>query len=211
MTTDINDDLNVPVHSITATSSVAVIAEHNLSDIAYQAFVEGLGYRAMIVDVDGDYRLSPPAAGTVIVRSAERLSRISATGAFAGARMIGIGVPIGRLRGIRLPDSAAAAGALRQALGAVAGPGPQASGRVHLSDRECEVVATYVLGATVRETASRHYIAESTVRTHLRRVMDRYVCAGRPVNNKSQLLIELITDGWVDQARLLAQRVMKAS
>ncbi|WP_241548475.1 LuxR C-terminal-related transcriptional regulator [Gordonia alkanivorans] len=74
---------------------------------------------------------------------------------------------------------------------------------MQLTKRELEVVLTYVLGATVRETATQHFIAESTVRTHLRRVTDRYVAAGRPVSNKAQLLIELISDGWVDRNRLL--------
>ncbi|GED95968.1 hypothetical protein nbrc107697_00070 [Gordonia crocea] len=56
---------------------------------------------------------------------------------------------------------------------------------------------TYTLGTTVRDTARQHFITENTVRSHFRRVMRRYRDAGRPVTNKSQLLIQLIADGWV--------------
>lgn len=81
-------------------------------------------------------------------------------------------------------------------------PAATTGSQVHLSPREREVVVTYTLGATVKETARRHYIADTTVRSHFRRVMARYAEAGRPVNNKSQLLIQLIADGWVDRERL---------
>ncbi|NDK90754.1 response regulator transcription factor [Gordonia desulfuricans] len=204
MTTDVDDDLNVPVRPLPPSRSVAVIAEHDLADVAYLAFVERLGYRAVIVDVDAGNPLPVPAPAVVIVRSVDRLNRFLATRASATAQIIGIGIRDLRVTGIRLPDSPGAVGALQHALAAIIGPDQEAPQRVHLSSRECEVVVTYVLGATVRETSSRHFIAPSTVRTHLRRVMDRYVDAGRPVNNKSQLLIELIADGWVDRARLRA-------
>lgn len=80
--------------------------------------------------------------------------------------------------------------------------------RVHLSAREREVLTHYVLGATVAETARRCFAAESTIRTHYRRVAQRYQTAGRPVGNKAHLLLYMVADGWIDldsSADLLAK------
>ena len=81
--------------------------------------------------------------------------------------------------------------AIAQALGSAA------DGRVAMSPREQEVLATYVLGATVAETAAEHFIAECTVRTHYRRVSRRYEQSGRAVANKAQLLLAMVADGWL--------------
>ena len=82
--------------------------------------------------------------------------------------------------------------------------------RVHLTDRELEVLTTYIMGATMDSTARAHFIAESTVRSHYRRVTDRYGAAGRPVGNKAELLLELIEDGWIDPAELITRRRRRA-
>ncbi|MCK0438976.1 DNA-binding response regulator [Gordonia alkaliphila] len=94
-----------------------------------------------------------------------------------------------------LADSAGVAERLRVLLAAEVGM-PQ--GLVRISRREQEVLTTYVLGATVEETVEEHFVAASTVRTHYRRATQRYSDAGRPVLNKTQLLLQMIADGWID-------------
>lgn len=196
-------DVTCTVRAALVRRPVAVVAEHDFGDAAMMALVADFGHRAVLVDVDGPRTAGSDGMSAVVVRSAKRLARVSEPGRFGRARIIGIGVRPRRERGVEIPDSPFAAGTLRQVLDDAAGTATCDPDRVRLSDRECEVVLMYVLGATVRETATRHFIAESTVRTHLRRVTDRYVAAGRPVANKSQLLIELMTDGWVDRDHLL--------
>ncbi|GAA14988.1 helix-turn-helix transcriptional regulator [Gordonia alkanivorans] len=203
MTTDTIDLDNDSIRETAVRQPVAVVAEHDFGDAAMMALVSGLGHRALLVDLDRARVFCPEGIRAVIVRSAKHLARVREPGRFDRAHIIGIGVCPGREYGVELPDSPFAAGTLRQVLDKVAGDVTGDEGRVQLSDRECEVVLTYVLGATVRETATRHFIAESTVRTHLRRVSDRYIAVGRPVANKSQLLIELMADGWVDRDHLL--------
>lgn len=69
--------------------------------------------------------------------------------------------------------------------------------RVPLTPRELEVVSTYVLGATAAQTAARHFVAKTTVKTHVNRVAARYADAGRPTANSTQLLLEMMADGWI--------------
>lgn len=204
MTTIIHDDLQIPAHPIAQQISVLVIAEHDLTDIALVALVQRFGYSAAVVDLDSA-RTVLPTTKAVIVRSVARCHQLEMGRHFAGCSIIGIGVGVEHLGGIELPDSPFATGSLQRTL--TAAVGPRAAGRdpVHLSRREREVVVAYTLGATVRETASRHFISESTVRSHFRRVMRRYAEAGRPVNNKTQLLLELIADGWVERRQLVKQ------
>ena len=202
MTTDISHDLDVPMRELTVRQPMAVIAEHDLGDVALMALLEDFGHRVSIIDVDAEADMLPPCpVAAVIVRSERRLARLSELGWFRDSRIIGIGVRPDPSTGVGLPDSAFSAGVLRQVLEKIAPS--RTRRRVRLSDRECEVVLTYVLGATVRQTAAQHYIAESTVRTHLRRDTERYVEAGHQVSNKSQLLIELMADGWIDRNQLL--------
>ncbi len=100
------------------------------------------------------------------------------------------------LSGFRhLADAAGVAERVRALLAAEMGT---REGRVRISRREREVLSTYVLGATVEETADEHFVAASTVRTHYRRATQRYCDAGRPVLNKTQLLLQMIADGWID-------------
>lgn len=68
---------------------------------------------------------------------------------------------------------------------------------VDMTEREQEVLASYVLGDTVKETAAKYFIAESTVRTHYQRVTQRYEDSGRHVANKAQLLLAMLADGWL--------------
>ncbi|GEE00723.1 hypothetical protein nbrc107696_11690 [Gordonia spumicola] len=76
--------------------------------------------------------------------------------------------------------------------------GRRRGARIRLSERELDVMTTYVMGATVSKTAAKHFIAEATVRTHYQRVTRRYEEAGRPVANKSQLLVRMVSDGWIE-------------
>lgn len=71
-------------------------------------------------------------------------------------------------------------------------------GVVPLTVREREVLATYVRGATVSETAAVHFLSPTTIRTHYRRVSRRYNDVGRPVANKAQLLMRMVEDGWIE-------------
>ncbi|MGV9713249.1 LuxR C-terminal-related transcriptional regulator [Gordonia sp. NPDC003424] len=197
MTTDINDALHIPVHPLTPGPSVAIVADGDLGDVALKALIDGFGYRAALVDLSSGQHV-PSSVTVVIVRSIRGLSATA-----AGPRtLVGIGVPVGHLGGIEIPDTPHAAEQLRRTLRTAMARDSRADAPVHLSPREHQVVVTYTLGATVKETARQYFIAETTVRSHFRRVMTRYAEAGRPVNNKSQLLIALIVDGWVDRARL---------
>lgn len=204
MTTIVNDDLNIPVPPLRPAPAVLIVAEHNLADVAMVALVQRFGHRAAVVDLDA-VRSPVPVSGVVIVRSVTRRHQIESRGLFRGARFIGVGVGVVHLGGVELSDSPFAAGSFENTLAEILGKRISVSERVHLSRREHEVVAAYTLGATVRETAIRHFISESTVRSHFRRVMRRYADAGRPVNNKTQLLLELIADGWVERRPLVNQ------
>ena len=200
MTATINDDLLVHAYPLPANPSVAVIAEQKLGDLALVALIERFGYRARIVDLDA-MENDPAHAAAVLVRSEGNLETVQRGNAFLNARIISLGVRVDDPRGIELLDSPYAAGTLEQTLSSVVG-GVRTEGRVHLSGRELEVVVTYTLGATVRDTAAKYFISESTVRSHLRRVMRRYSEADRTVSNKAQLLLELIADGWVERSQL---------
>lgn len=109
--------------------------------------------------------------------------------------------------GHRVPDGPDVVDRLRAVFTSLLGDGP---GRVSLSRREREVLTTYVLGATVEETAAAHFVANSTVRTHYRRVTARYTKAGYPTSNKAQLLLRMVADGWLrldDAVATAAQRL----
>ncbi|MFZ2239416.1 MAG: LuxR C-terminal-related transcriptional regulator [Gordonia amarae] len=202
MTTDINMDLQIPVHPLPTGGKVVVVAEHDLGDAALVALIRGFGHDCAWVDLDADPADAVLLHGTtaVVARSAHGLACARAVA--PDALLVGIGVPDGvLLDAVVLPDVAESALRLRAILGENQQNSAVNPDRIHLSDRERDVVSTYVLGSTVYETARRYFISESTVRTHFRRVVTRYTAAGREVNNKSQLLIELIADGWLDHGQ----------
>lgn len=203
MTANVDQELNIPLHPLPAAATVAIVAEGSWSDAALAALVDGFGCRATVVNLDVAESIR---AAAIIVRSQRRLAQLARLGVPARSFLVGLGVQVGQAGGlavrcISIPDGERSADHLEQALRRFA-VGPVAE-PVRLSRREREVVVTYTLGSTVRETSREHHIAESTVRSHFRRVMQRYGDAGRPVNNKSQLLIQLIADGWVDRRQLL--------
>lgn len=174
---------------------VVIIEQHDFADAALVALVDTFGHRVTTADADAG-RI--PACRAVIVRDPGKLVRVRRLAPTAS--LIGIGIDGSSGNGVTyLPADAGSVDLLRDTLAVVcAAPAPQVA-RVHLSAREREVMSTYALGATIYQTARRHHISESTVRSHFRRVCARYTLAARPVNNKSQLLIELFADGWIEQ------------
>ncbi|WP_345312709.1 LuxR C-terminal-related transcriptional regulator [Gordonia alkaliphila] len=158
------------------------------------AWVLGAGYRAVVVDLLDPVTDLPPvilACGGDRALDAElswsTASRVLVIGGDESAAV---------LSGFRhLPDADGAADLVSALLIATLGA---PTGRVQISRREREVLTTYVLGATVDETADEHFVAASTVRTHYRRATQRYSAAGRPVLNKTQLLLQMIADGWIE-------------
>lgn len=185
---------------------VAVIAEGDITDAALCSLIERVGIPAVAVAPRGvAANATATAAGApaptyraAIVRSPDRLALIDADPTFDGVARIGLGFRVGDPAGCDIPDGPGAAAHLLGYLH------DSTIGRVRLTAREREILVSYVLGATMRETAVAHNIAESTVREHYRRVTQRYEEAGRPVGNKAQLLIHLVADGWVRHGEILA-------
>ncbi|GAB04251.1 DNA-binding response regulator [Gordonia amarae] len=201
MTADINGELGIPVHPLPVGTDVAVVAGQGLADAGLVALIESFRLRCAIVDLD-DPGIAPaaPTVKAVIVRSPAATERARKWA--PSALLVGIGVT-GAPDMVVLPDTADSAPRLRALLDTgLAARVRHNPNRVHLTPREREVLGTYVLGSTVYETAKHHFISESTVRSHFRRVVSRYTNEGRPVNNKSQLLMELIADGWLDDERI---------
>lgn len=180
---------------------VGVVAEHDLVDLALVELVRRCGYRAVILDCEQDAADDLPVTPVVLARTGIRVAQVSADPAFAGAAiavMETAGMVVPQVRGITvIPSNDDAVKHLRAFLEGVLGA-PGDRGAVPLSPREREILGTYVLGATVEQTAAEHYVAGSTVRTHYRRVTARYAVAGRPVTNKAQLLLHMVADGWID-------------
>ncbi|WP_180819343.1 helix-turn-helix transcriptional regulator [Gordonia terrae] len=179
----------------------AVVAEGDIFDAALVALVESAGYDAAVVEPAQLAALRSPAA--ILVRSAAMLGFVRRVPALRSIRIIFVGNGVAGFDHIRIsPRAPSAEEALQRALATVAGPPtpqspPELANRVRLTDRELEILQTYTLGATLRQTSRVHEIAESTVREHYRRVARRYEEAGRPIGNKAQLLVELMNDGWV--------------
>jgi len=179
---------------------VGIVAEHDLTDSALTAFVRSLGYPAVIIEVDDPPAPLPAPLGAVIVRTSGRLARAVADSRCAGAEFavvesvdsVGTRYPGTTV----IPATNCAVRRLVEFLEGVLGVAERPDA-ISLSPREREVLATYVQGATVAQTAEEHLVATCTVRTHYRRVTDRYNAAGRKVANKSQLLLQMVADGWI--------------
>lgn len=71
------------------------------------------------------------------------------------------------------------------------------TGRLHLSDREKQVLMAWLRTDSKDEVAESLHIAPATVRTHVQRVRIKYANAGRPAPTKSALLARAIEDGIV--------------
>ncbi|MFI8774629.1 LuxR C-terminal-related transcriptional regulator [Gordonia sp. NPDC062954] len=180
---------------------IAVIAEHDLFDTALVALVEKLGGRPVLIDLDASRM---PAAGptpsVALVRAANRAERVRRDVQLRSARILVVDVSAGSTSAVRTVDQ------LRAFMPAATAPStdrPRALSRVHVTARELEVLTTYLTGATITETARQHFLAESTVRTHYRRVSDRYTDAGRSIGNRVRLLLALVADGYIEPSNLL--------
>lgn len=190
------------------TPVVVVVAEHDILDAAVVSLVEKLGFVAVIHDVDSPGARPTGYAVVAITRERRRYVPLASMPAYRMATIVGIGLaevtstPASRIA------TAAGVAQLRAVLADAARHYPQLEIRdagsrtpaepvVHVTQRELEVLRTYVLGETISATAHTHSIGESTVREHYRRVKERYTSAGRPVCNKAQLLLALVSDGWL--------------
>lgn len=182
-------------------ANVVVIASGTALDHALIALVEKCGYSATV---------ARPEVGTchqanVLIVSDDLVLRTLPKQLLSSATTL-IGIPTsdgqtrGPQRGVVWLSGTDTVGQLGRILHRAVGPGPNGRGgpRIHLSHREREVLGTYTMGATVTETAAIHFIAASTVKAHYRRVVAKYEAAGRIVENKAQLMVELIADGWLD-------------
>ena len=67
-----------------------------------------------------------------------------------------------------------------------------------LSQREIEVVVTWLSSGSKRDAGQALGVSEDTVRTHIARVRDKYLAAGRPAGTKSDLMVRLMQDGHYD-------------
>ncbi|MFT4086029.1 MAG: hypothetical protein QM658_02565 [Gordonia sp. (in: high G+C Gram-positive bacteria)] len=179
---------------------VGVVAEHDLGDRALVELIRGLGFPSVLVDLDRDVQKDQLSLGAVVVRQRHRVEQVTSDPRFDGAACAMIATRISWSPvpdGVTLIPAVDCADQRLEAFLEDAVGRPSRRQTVPVSPREREVLTTYVLGSNVVETAARHYVATSTVRTHYRRVTDRYAAAGRPVANKTQLLLQLIADGWI--------------
>ncbi|AZG46706.1 helix-turn-helix transcriptional regulator [Gordonia insulae] len=197
MTVDIDRELRVPLHSLPTPATVAIIAERDLLDAALVALVERLGFHTVLVDLD--LETGPVRPMVAVVRSDANLARLRSRAEMQQCVIAAIGIDIRDAPGVAIADSPLAARRLQQVLEETARRRPTLRNRVNITARELEILSTYALGATLRETSQTHFVAESTVRAHYRRVSQRYADAGRPVSNKSQLLLQFMADGWVQR------------
>ncbi|WP_226995699.1 helix-turn-helix transcriptional regulator [Gordonia phthalatica] len=182
---------------ILLTDAIGVMSPSSFEREATAAWVRSLGYAAEAVE-PYDLRTRRTLPRILLAHGAESVNAAEpAVLARMGVIVLVDGPHSGPVLGAaRLVQNGGNAGTeIRAVLGRMLGT-PSIE-PVTVSSREQEVLATYVLGDTVRETATHHHIAESTVRTHYRRVARRYEAAGRPIANKAQLLLAMVSDGWL--------------
>ncbi len=175
--------------------AVGVVAGSALEEVALAAWVSTLGYAT--TRMDGLRSGAPVVPKVLLVRDPGRLTRLP-SGCWNAVTVIAVvdadyDGPIDP-RALVLRNDAAAPDRIRTLLAGELGGGGEP---VSLSRRECEVLSTYAMGATVKETAARHLVSECTVRTHYRRASQRYKEVGRPIDNKSHLLLRMVADGWL--------------
>lgn len=86
----------------------------------------------------------------------------------------------------------------------MSGPGPTPHVRVHgnpaavpvrLSDREAEILRMWLMVESKAEVAARLHVSVATVSTHIARIREKYVRAGRPATTKTALLVRALQDG----------------
>ena len=179
---------------------VIIAGDGTAVDQAVLALVEKCGYRATVVTTYAELgaRHTP---GVVVFRDEIQLARVVRALPSTNAVLVGIGAPARwktvRGRTVHWLTGRQAVNGLGRILHATLGSAGPVRDRVHITPREREVLRTYLLGSTVAETAAEHGICHSTVKAHYRRVANRYLLADRPVNNRVQLLLEMVADGWI--------------
>ena len=67
-----------------------------------------------------------------------------------------------------------------------------------LSEREIEVLVTWLFAETKREVTETLFLAESTVSTYIQRVRSKYEAVGRPARTKVRLFVRAVEDGLID-------------
>jgi DNA-binding CsgD family transcriptional regulator len=187
--------------------TVAVAAEGDITDTALCAYVERLGFTAVLVHADAPVTAAPDpadAVDVVLIRSAHQIPAVRQHSWLFEAALVGIGVRAGDPRGIDVADSGRSASVIAGYLADLAENRQPRTATVRMTERERQILTTYALGATMSATAAAHHIAESTVREHYRRVVQRYNDAGRPIGNKAQLLLRMMADGWVQPREILS-------
>jgi DNA-binding CsgD family transcriptional regulator len=74
-------------------------------------------------------------------------------------------------------------------------------GRMHkiprLSDRELEVLRTWMAHDTKDAAGKALFISTSTINTHLTRIRLKYKAVGRPCKTKGMLLARALQDGFI--------------
>ncbi|WLP88611.1 LuxR C-terminal-related transcriptional regulator [Gordonia sp. NB41Y] len=197
-----------PAGSHSPALTVAVLAEGGIADAALCALLQNAGHASFLVhtsDLSPDpLRPTSASIAVVVARSADHIEAARNDPLLADARFVGLGVASGDPDGIDLTDSPNAASELLAFLQHVADDRTRTPQVIRLTPREREIVVAYALGGTTREVAEIHHVAESTVREHYRRVVQRYEAVGRSVGNKSRLLVNLLADGWVRPQEIVA-------
>lgn len=76
------------------------------------------------------------------------------------------------------------------------------SGRLHLSERERQVLVAWLRTGSKDDVSQQLHITPATVRTHLQRIRIKYAGVGRPASTKSALLARAVEDGIVGLSEL---------
>lgn len=71
-----------------------------------------------------------------------------------------------------------------------------------LSPREREVLTLYASGLALKQVAFTLNIKLNTAKEHIDRVRSKYADIGRPVSNKTELLLRAIEDGLIDESAI---------
>ncbi len=69
--------------------------------------------------------------------------------------------------------------------------------RPSLSSREIEVLLEWLRSDSKSAVATRLYVTESTVSTHLMRIRRKYDDVGRPASTKAALVARAVQDGLI--------------
>jgi DNA-binding NarL/FixJ family response regulator len=72
----------------------------------------------------------------------------------------------------------------------------------NLSPREREVLTLYASGLALKQVAFTLNIKLNTAKEHIDRVRSKYADIGRPVSNKTELLLRAIEDGLIDESAI---------